>query len=295
MEKFKSIVFRIFTIPMWLLIVLCVISAGSLVFIFGNGFDAQFYAYIAYFVSAYTLTSLCFYCVRTLPDMIKNLKMKAVENKYISKYMSDITIKVKSGLYLSFLINFVYIFTNTFSAFYYKTAWFGIFAVYYAILMSMRFLLSLFIHKKGLDKDREGELKIAKACSIFMLMLNLSLTATVLMMMYQGRGFEQHGILIYVIALYTFYSTISAVVDLVKYNKLKNPIISTSKMIKLCDALISMLLLETSMLAQFGMNNTLEFKRLMISLTGGGIAVIITLMAVYILVQSNRQLKRIRK
>lgn len=294
MEKFKSIVFRVFTIPLWLLIILCVISAFSLVFIFTNGLDTQFYAYIAYFVSAYTLTSLCFYCATTLPDLIKNIKGKAIGNKYISKYTSDKTIKVKSGLYLSFLINFVYIFTNVFSAFYYKTAWFGIFAVYYALLTIMSFILSVFILKNRLDKDRIGELKTARACSFFMLMINLALSAAVLMMMYQGRGFEQHGILIYVIALYTFYSTIRAVVDVIKYRKFSNPIITTSKMVKLADALISVLLLETSMLAQFGMNNTLEFKRLMISLTGGGIAVIITFMAVYIFIQSNIKLKQIK-
>ncbi|MBQ8861079.1 MAG: hypothetical protein IJ015_07080 [Ruminococcus sp.] len=125
-------------------------------------------------------------------------------------------------------------------------------------------------------------------------MINLALSAAVLMMMYQGRGFEQHGILIYVIALYTFYSTIRAVVGVIKYRKFSNPIITTSKMVKLADALISVLLLETSMLAQFGMNNTLEFKRLLISLTGGGIAVIITLMAVYIFIQSNIKLKQIK-
>lgn len=294
MEKIKSIVFRVFTIPLWLLIILCVISAFSLVFIFTNGLDTQFYAYIAYFVSAYTLTSLCFYCATTLPDLIKNIKSKAIGNKYISKYTSDKTIKVKSGLYLSFLINFVYIFTNVFSAFYYKTAWFGIFAVYYVLLTIMSFILSVFILKNRLDKDRIGELKTARACSFFMLMINLALSAAVLMMMYQGRGFEQHGILIYVIALYTFYSTIRAVVGVIKYRKFSNPIITTSKMVKLADALISVLLLETSMLAQFGMNNTLEFKRLLISLTGGGIAVIITLMAVYIFIQSNIKLKQIK-
>ena len=71
--------------------------------------------------------------------------------------------------------------------------------------------------------------------------------------------------------------------------------ISASNMIKLSDALISMLLLETSMLAQFGQDNTIEFKRLMISFTGGGIAIIITFMSVYLFVQSNRQLKQIKK
>lgn len=66
-------------------------------------------------------------------------------------------------------------------------------------------------------------------------------------------------------------------------------------MIKLAEALVSMLSLETSMLAQFGAENTVEFKRLMISLTGGGVALIITFMSVYMLVLSTRQLKRMKE
>ena len=295
MNKFKSLALKIFTVPLWLLVILCVISGISLVCIFLNGLDTQFYAYIAYFVSAYTLTALCFFCVNALPSTVKTIRKTIESNKYYSKFSVDKDSKIKNSLYLSVIINFVYIFTNAFSALYYKTAWFGIFAVYYATLMVMRVLLAKYLHNKGLGADIVGELKRSKACSVLMLTLNLALTATVLMMMYQGRGFEQHGVLIYVIALYTFYSTITAVIDVVKYNRFKNPIISASNMIKLSDALISMLLLETSMLAQFGQDNTIEFKRLMISFTGGGIAIIITFMSVYLFVQSNRQLKQIKK
>ncbi|MBQ8539489.1 MAG: hypothetical protein IJ433_07535 [Ruminococcus sp.] len=66
-------------------------------------------------------------------------------------------------------------------------------------------------------------------------------------------------------------------------------------MIKLAEALVSMLSLETSMLAQFGAENAVEFKRLMISLTGGGVALIITFMSVYMLILSTRQLKRMKE
>lgn len=295
MKNFKDKIIKIFTIPLWLLVVLSVVSFGSLILIFVYKLEEQFYAYIDFALSAYTLTALCFYCVNTLPNVIKKVKQKALSNERINNYVSDESLKTKSTVYISLAINIAYVVINTISGFYYKTAWFIIFAVYYAIMAVMRFIISRFMHNYSQDENKHSQLKIARVCSVIMLSLNLTLTASVLMMLYQGRGFEQHGVLIYVIALYTFYSTISAVIDVIKYRNLKKPIVTTSTMIKLAEALVSMLSLETSMLAQFGAENTVGFKRLMISLTGGGIALIITFMSVYVLVLSTRQLKRMKE
>lgn len=295
MRDFFNKLQKIFTIPLWCMILLCVFSAVALVFIFTNDLEEAIYAYVVYLVSAYALVALCLFCVYTLPPIIKNVKSNVYSNRYLGKLISDKLLKTKLSLYLSFLINFVYIFVNAFAAIYNKTAWFGIFAFYYAILAVMRFMLARFVYYNPLGSNTVGELKRAKVCSLVMLTLNFALTAAVLMMMYQDRGFEQHGLLIYVIALYTFYSTINAIIDGIKYRKLNKPIVSISTMIKLAEALVSMLLLETSMLAQFGADNTLEFKRLIISLTGGGIALIITFMSVYVFVMCNRELNSLRK
>lgn len=293
MNDFKNKIVKLFTIPLWLIAILCIVSFGSLIFIFAYHLEEQFYAYIDYVLSAYTLTALCFYCVNTLPDFIRKMKQKAQSNERINKYMNDESQKRKTSVYISFAINIAYVVVNTFSGFYYKTAWFLIFAVYYAIMAVMRFIISRFMYIYSQCENVFAQLKIAKACSVIMLTLNLTLTAAVLMMMYQGRGFDQHGILIYVIALYTFYSTITAVIDVIKYRNLKMPIVSASTMIKLAEALVSMLLLETSMLAQFGAENSIEFKRLMISLTGGGISIVITFMAIYMFIQSSKNLKNL--
>ncbi|MBQ8057195.1 MAG: hypothetical protein IJ275_02540 [Ruminococcus sp.] len=295
MKDFISKVLKIFTLPLRLLILLSVLSFGSLIYIFVNGLEQSVFAYVDYLLSAYTLTALCLFCVKTLPDTIKNVKEKANSNKLVYEYTHNESLKTKSTIYISFVINLAYIIINAFSAFYYETAWFMIFSVYYAIIAVMRFIISRFVHFHGQNDSMYSQLKIARACSVIMLTLNLTLTASVLMMLYQGRGFEQRGILIYVIALYTFYSTINAAVDVIKYRKLNKPVISISTMIKLAEALVSMLLLETSMLAQFGVDTTLEFKRLMISLTGGGIAVVITFMSIYMFVKCNYQLKHIKK
>lgn len=65
--------------------------------------------------------------------------------------------------------------------------------------------------------------------------------------------------------------------------------------VKLAAALMSMLALETAMLAQFGAEEDPEaFRRLMTGATGGGMCLIVLAMAVYMVVNATLQLKKDR-
>lgn len=86
---------------------------------------------------------------------------------------------------------------------------------------------------------------------MILMTLNLTLSGTVLMIIHQNKGYEYHGMLIYVVAMYTFYVAIHAVISVIKYRKHQSPVMSTAKIISLSAALVSMLSLETAMLAQW--------------------------------------------
>ena len=115
------------------------------------------------------------------------------------------------------------------------------------------------------------------------------------MMVYFNRGFQYQGFLIYVMAMYTFYITTTAIIDMVKYRKYNSPVMSISKIIKLASALFSMLFLETAMFSQFGEENSLEMQRVMIMATGAGISVIVVAMAVYIIIRSTKEIKKLEE
>ena len=55
------------------------------------------------------------------------------------------------------------------------------------------------------------------------------------------------------VALYTFYTTIMAVVNLVRDRKSGSPVMAAARGVNLAAALVSMLSLETAMLTQFNM------------------------------------------
>nr|MBP3598852.1 hypothetical protein [Eubacterium sp.] len=292
MQGWKKVGKKLLFPPMWIIVLLTMICTVALVAIFINGWEMNPLSYVSYVLSFYTLTVICIVCWKVLPGYYKSAKNKMHENKYIDRYITDAVFKTNVGLYQSLTINLFYIVVNAVSGCIYQTYWFVIFAVYYAIIAMMRFLLVRYVIKNPTGNNHLGELKRARLCACILLTVNLVLSGAVLMMVFFDRGFQYQGFLIYVIALYTFYITVTAVIDMVKYRKYKSPILSITKVIKMASALFSMLFLETAMFAQFGADTSMEVKRLMIILTGAGISVAVVTMAIYMIVQTTREIKQ---
>lgn len=285
----------IFFPPVWLVLFLIVLSGASLALVFVKGWERWPIAAVVYALAFYTLLVFCLACLKTFPEYDKDLRRKLYANKYAYRYLTDAAFKTHVNLYRSLAINLLYVLVNAISAVVYHTHWFAIFAVYYMILVIMRFLLVCYVGKNKIGQSRLGELQRARLCACILLTVNLALSGAVLMMVYFHRGFEYQGFLIYVMALYTFYITTTAVIDIIRYRKYNSPILSMSNAIKLAAALVSMLSLETAMFSQFGGDTSPETQRIMIMATGGGIAVIVVGMAAYFIVCTTKEIREIRR
>ena len=290
----KKIIKKLLFVHPVIVLLLAIISGVGLAFVFIKGLDTSPIAYVVYVVSFYSLTVLCLACWKTFPKYYKNAKGKVYGNKYANRYLTDKAFQTRVNLYRSLLINLIYVAINAVSAVIYSTAWFAIFAIYYAIMAIMRFLLVRFAGKNGLGENVLGEHKRSRICACILMTVNLLLSGAVLMMVYFDRGFEYEGMLIYVMAAYTFYITTMSIIDIVKYRKHASPIIATSTVIRLASALFSMLFLETAMLAQFGAETSAEFESTMIMATGGGISVIVVLMALNVIIHSTKEIKKLK-
>lgn len=278
--------------PIWVIAVLTIISGAALVIIFVKGLEETPAAYAVYMTAFYTLAADCVFFWRVFPKHYRKIKQRIYDNPIGNRYMTDVEFKNHVSLYCSLAINMLYVGTNAFSAFWYKSSWFGILAVYYMILAVMRFLLVRYIHRNRLGEKRLSELKRARVCGVILITINLVLSGTVLMIFFQNKGFEYNGMLIYIMAMYAFYVTTTAIIDLIKYRKYDNPILSVSKVIKMAAALVSMLSLETAMFSEFGEGMSLRSQRIMIALTGAGVSVIIIAMAVYMIVCTSREINQ---
>lgn len=291
MNDWKSRIRKILYPPVWLILLLVIGSTVALIYVFTNSLDTAPIAYAVYVVAFYSLTVVCIACVDIFPLWYKSAKQKIYSNQYGNRYMTDVSFKTHVSLYLSLTINLLYVAANLLSGFLYQSAWFAILAGYYMILAVMRFLLLRYVNQNVIGESRIAELKRSRLCAMILLTLNLVLSGAVLMILYQNKGYEYHGVLIYVMAAYTFYVTTHAIINMVKYRRYNSPVMSTAKSINLAAALVSMLSLETAMLSQFGADMEPMSRRIMIAATGAGVSIIVIAMSVYMIVKATKEIK----
>lgn len=281
--------------PLWVLIILTVISTVALVAVFVKGLDTSPLAYAVYVVAFYTLSVITLACIKVFPGYYRNIKQGIYDNKFGNRYMTDAAYRTHFSLYTSLGINLLYVATNLFTGIWYRSVWSITLAAYYIILAVMRFLLLRFANQTGIGKDRVKECRRSRLCGIILMTVNLALSGVVVLVIVQDKGFEYNGILIYVMAMYTFYVTTHSVINIFKFRKYNSPVMSTAKTINLAAALVSMLSLETAMLSQFGGENTSPyFDQIMVGATGAGVSMIVLTMSVYTIIHANRELKKLQ-
>lgn len=280
--------------PLWLTAVLTVLCTVALVLIFVKKLEESPLAYAVYVVSFYTVCVISIFLGITLPKKYKSIKQKVYNHPIGNRYMTDITFKTHISLYFSLAVNLLYVGVNIISFVLYRSMWFVILASYYTVLAVMRFILVRFVREIGIGKDRLSALKRSRLCGIILLAVNFALSGAVLMMVYQNKGYDYHGILIYIMAMYTFFITTQSILNLIKYKKIGSPVMSMSKIINMTAALVSMLNLETAMFSQFGADMSQENKRLMIILTGAAISIIVVTMALYSIIKNTKEIKYLR-
>ena len=206
-----------------------------------------------------------------------------------AKYLADVRFRTDVNLIRGVIINGLYIVLKLFLGIYYNAYWFVALAVYYVLLVAMRLAL---VARRGKDALTVGqEWRRYRVCGIVLLVMNQALMGIVIYMVRDARGFRYPGYLIYAMAAYSFYAVILSIVQMVKFRHHGSPLLSAAKAINFVAALVSILALETAMLAEFGGDDE-AFRVIMTSATGGGVCVVVIGMAVYMISRAGKNLKQ---
>lgn len=297
MERLKQFLKKLFCLPP---LPTVLIAIPSFVFVFvmlGTG-DKSPLAYVAYALSAYALVITS----TGIEGMIEAAKngweemplIKKIRNTSLgNKLLGDVVFRSEVTLHGGLAMNLLYAALNLYSGVRYQSAWFVALAFYYLLLSVMRGLLVGQVHRTPIGENIPAELRSYRTCGIVLLFMNQALVGIVVYIVNQNRGFCYSGVLIYAMAAYTFYITIAAIAGVVKFRKQGSPLLSAAKAVSLTAALVSMLSLETAMLAQFGEDQS-QFRRMMTGASGGAVCVFVLGLAVYMIIRSSRQLKNRR-
>lgn len=298
MDWIKKILKKLFCLPPIPTLLVSVPSYGLVIYALVGKDVEPVIMYISYFLSAYALI-ISITGITGIVGFIRQgidkhpLVQKALGIPLVSRYLREDIFRAETSLYQGFFINLLYAGIKMFSGIFYSSVWFVTLAVYYILLAVMRASLLHYVRKTG--KNKISEWKRYRLCGIILLFMNIALAGIVILVIHQNSGFEYPGMLIYVMAMYAFYATITAVRNVVKFRKYGNPVLSAAKVINLTAALVSMLSLETAMLTQFGAADDPMFRQIMTASTGAGISIIVLGMAVFMIVRSTKQLKHMKK
>ncbi len=298
MEKCKRILKALFCLAPLPTVLAALFGYGFLILVFALPVRAPALHCAAYLASAYALTVTCTGLPR-LFRFLKKGKEKLLEHALLrklratpagEKVLTDVHYRNRLSLHLGLTANLAYIVLKLSAGLYYRSAWFLSLAVYYSLLAGMR--LSLLRYRAA--PDGPAAIRRYRACGFVLLLMNQALAGIVVFMVRQNRGFRYPGVLIYAMALYSFYAVITALVNIVKTRRRDSPILSATQAVNFVAALVSILSLTTAMLAQFGGNDAPAFRRTMTGAVGGGVCTIVIFMAVFMIVRANRALKKQR-
>ena len=293
MKNITRILKKVFILSPVLTLIISIPLYALVIFVLTAEIDGIL-AYLSYIGSAYalviTITGLT-KIIRGIRHWIENHPVKRrIESTSLGEhFMHDIAFRTKVLLCESLIINLIYILMKLITGIY-CSMWLVSLAVYYILLAVMRFLLLRPVNRNLVGTDLRLELRYYRLCGIMLLVMNQALAGIVIFMVHQNKSFDYPGVLIYAMAAYSFYAVITAIVNIVKYRRYGSPVMLAARSVNLVAAMVSILSLETAMLARFGEDDE-RFRFVMTGATGGCVCTIVIGMAVFMIVKATRQLK----
>ena len=273
--------------PKWVLLTLPPIVFAALIYVLLKGKNSM-PAYMIYCMSAYCLTIW----VLPLPRLFRKAKVNILHRLtgtvFGGKYIGDLAFRSSVSIYQGMMVNFLYVVFRIFAGIRYASVWFITIAIYYLLLGLMR--LSLILSYR--NRNVKSELRCYRQTAWLLFLLNIPMGGMIVLMVLTDSGYSYPGYVIYLSAMYTFYTIILSVVNLVKFRKLGSPILSAAKVLNFVAALMSLLGLQTAMISQFSTEGE-AFRRMMNAITGSGVWFAVILTAVYMLLHS-RKMKEVK-
>lgn len=294
MIRFRELMKKLLFPKLWIILLSVPVSAAGLVFVFGETGQAPWLAYCIYVCSFCSLTWVCARVIRSAGHWQQDMNTLIDRIPTVRKYFSDVSFKMNVSLYRSLGLNVLYAIAKFCFSVCYHSVWFATLAVYYLLLAFIRFGLLRYANRNAFGADQRAEWLQYRLCGILLAVMNIALSGMVFLAVRRNVGFFYPGYLIYMMAMYAFYSITAAVRAVIRYRSYHSPAMSAAKVLQLAAALVSMLALETAMLAQFGGNDTTRFREIMTGCTGGGVCVIILAIAVYMILRSSKMIRKLK-
>lgn len=279
--------------PGWVLIFVPLLSFAALAAVFIRQCPENILVYLIYSLSAYSLTIW----LAALPGLTKRAKSammgsklmrKAAASPIMGRYFKDLAFRGSISIYQGIAVNLFYVAFRIMAAIRYASVWFLSMAVYYLVLGGLRAYLIVCYRRRTPELER----RCYHTTAWFLFLLNIPMGGMIVLMVRTDSGFSYPGYVIYLSALYTFYTMITSAINLIRFRRLGSPILSAAKVLHFVAAMMSILGLQTAMISRFSENGE-NYRRMMNAITGGFVYGIVILIAIYMLLHGRYLRKKV--
>lgn len=266
-----------------LTLLLCVVGGGGVIWVFVSGNEEHPVAFGIYALAAYALTV----AVIGIPRLIRWIREDVLTNRFVRPLVEDEQKRFLLDLFREQIMNFGYGVFKTVSG-----LWMGIPWVWadglYNLVQGILQMAQITLHRKHLPVRQQW--KSYRIAGWVILVVHLTVTGLVFMMIHQGQAEEYPGFMIFATAAFTFYKLITAMIDVAKDRKHASPVDSSVYLLDLTQAMFSIFSLQVAMLHVFD-DGSIDAK-LMNSMTGGVVCLLIMLTGLYMIRRAGRELKK---
>ena len=210
--------------------------------------------------------------------------------KFVNWYLTDNRFKGHIKLYQGATVDFFYMLFKLITGIIYSSVWSVTLAAYHFLLGFSRVYLIICWHsKKRKNENLLYEYKCYKKTAWFLFLLNVPMSAMIFLMVWKNSGFTYPGYVIYLSAFCTFYTAVMSVVNIIKFKKVGSPILSAAKAVNLVAAMMSLLGLQTALIAAFPDNHE-AFRQQLNAVAGGIITVSVIAIAIYMIINATKKI-----
>lgn len=279
--------------PGWVLIFVPLLSFAALAAVFIRQCPENILVYLIYSLSAYSLTIW----LAALPGLTKRAKSammgsklmrKAAASPIMGRYFKDLAFRGSISIYQGIAVNLFYVAFRIMAAIRYASVWFLSMAVYYLVLGGLRAYLIVCYRRRTPELER----RCYHTTAWFLFLLNIPMGGMIVLMVRTDSGFSYPGYVIYLSALYMFYTMITSAINLIRFRRLGSPILSAAKVLNFVAAMMSILGLQTAMISRFSENGE-DYRKMMNAITGGFVYGIVILIAIYMLLHGRYLRKKV--
>ena len=229
--------------------------------------------------------------IRTDRSSFVETFIKKPLRSFYKSYQNDPWLRAATSTKMSAVINLFFVFYQAYNAYRRESLWFAALSVYYAWLTFMR--VNIATYMQTLAADGREELRRYRRTGYWLLFLNTVILVLGIVSNRFGYRPSYATHMLVVVALFAVYNVTAAIINLHKWRKLEDPLISASKALSLSCALISVYSLQSAAIGRFAAMSDARILNFLTYATPIVIFLVIGSISLFIILRVNWVLKAI--